>query len=323
MVRAPHYVGRVVAAVGLAALVAGCSSSSGSTQLTGSGLEKTNLVVAAVPAADTAGLYVAQQQGFFDAVGLHVKIATVVSSATAINGQLNGHYDITSGNYVSYIVAAAQQHADLRIIAEGSIMQPHAQEIVTAAGSTYTSIAGLRGKTIGVNVLDNIGTILVGTALEENGVPLASVHLKAIPFPEMATALAKHQVDAAWLPEPFISSAEEQIGAQQLFDVDQGATSNFPIAGYVATRAWEQKYPRTAAAFTQALEKGQALADSNRADAEQGMQTFAGVNRQTAAIMALDTYPIGVDRIRLQRVADAMQRFGLLKQAFSIGQLTG
>jgi NitT/TauT family transport system substrate-binding protein len=322
MVRAFHYISRVVAAAGMAALAAGCSGSSGPAQLTGNA-EKTNLVVAAVPAADSAGLYVAQQQGFFSAAGLNVKIATVVSSATAINGQLNGQYDITSGNYVSYILAAAQQHADLRIIAEGSIMQPHAQEIVTAAGSPVTTIAELRGKTIGVNVKNNIGTLLVGTALEENGVPVTSAHLKPIPFPEMATALQKHQVDAAWLPEPFISSAEQLIGAQQLFDVDQGATANFPIAGYVATKTWMQKYPRTAAAFTAALEKGQALADSSRADAEQGMQTFAGVDRQTAAIMAFPNYPLGVDRIRLQRVADAMQRFGLLQKAFSVGQMTG
>lgn len=323
MVRASHCISRVVAAaVGLAALVAGCSSGSGRVQLTGS-LEKTNLVVAAVPAADSAGLYVAQQQGFFSAAGLNVKIATVVSSATAINGQLNGQYDITSGNYVSYILAAAQQHADLRVIAEGSIMQPHAQEILTPAGSPITTIAALRGKTIGVNVKDNIGTLLVGTALEENGVPVADAHLKPIPFPDMATALQKHEIDAAWLPEPFISSAEEQIGAQQLFDVDQGATANFPIAGYVATKTWMQKYPRTLAAFTAALEKGQALADSSRADAERGMQTFAGVDLATAAIMAFPSYPLGVDRIRLQRVADAMQQFGLLKQAFNVGQMTG
>jgi NitT/TauT family transport system substrate-binding protein len=320
--RESHHISTVIAAVGLAALVAGCSSSSGAAKLTGS-LEKTDLTVAAVPTADSAGLYVAQQQGFFTNAGLHVKIATVVSSATAIAGQLNGHYDITSGNYVSYIRAAVEKHADLRIIAEGSVMQPQGQEILTPTGSPYTTIADLRGKTIGVNVPDNIGTILVGTALEENGVPLSGVRLKPIPFPEMATALRKHEVDAAWLPEPFISSAEEQVGAQELFDTDQGATSNFPIAGYVATRTWEQKYPRTAAAFTRALEQGQARADSNRADAEQAMETFAGVSQQTAAIMGLDNYPLGVDRIRLQRVADAMQRFGLLKQAFSMSQLIG
>jgi NitT/TauT family transport system substrate-binding protein len=322
MIRMPHSIGTVLAAAGLAALAAGCTTGSSTAQLTGS-LEKTNLVVASVPVADEAGLYVAQQQGFFSAAGLHVTLVNVVSSATAISGQLDGRYDITGGNYVSYILAAAKAHADLRIIAEGSVLQPHAEAILTPAGSPVTTIAGLRGKTIGVNVQNNIGAILVGSALEENGVPLADVHLKAVPFPEMATALRKHQVDAAWLVEPFVSSAEQLTGAQELFDVDQAATANFPIAGYATTRAWVQKYPRTAAAFTQALEKGQALADSNRPDAEQAMETYAGVSRQTVGIMALYTYPLGVDRIRLQRVADAMTRFGLLQQPFNIGQLTG
>ncbi len=290
---------------------------------TTSDLEKTNITVAAVPAADTAGLYVAQQQGLFAAAGLHVKIVPVVSSATAIAQQLSGGYDITSGNYVSYILADAEDHDNLRVLAEGSVMGQGSQDILTMPHSPITTVADLKHKTIGVNVPNNIGTILVGTALEENGVPLSDVHLKPIPFPEMATALKTHEVDAAWMPEPFASADEQAIGAQKLFDTDQGATADFPVAGYVVTASWEKRYPKTAAAFKRALGQGQALADNDRADAELAMMTFAGVSGKTAAIMAIDTYPLGVDKPRLARVIDAMQRFGLLKQPFSVNQLTG
>jgi NitT/TauT family transport system substrate-binding protein len=34
--------------------------------------------------------------------------------------------------------------------------------------------------------------------------------------------------------------------------------------------------------------------------------------------MALDTYPIGIDPVRLQRVADVMRQFGLLQNPFSV-----
>ncbi len=47
------------------------------------------------------------------------------------------------------------------------------------------------------------------------------------------------------------------------------------------------------------------------------------MSAQTAAIIALPDFPLGVDRVRLQRVADAMQRFGLLKQPFKAGQMIG
>jgi hypothetical protein len=37
--------------------------------------------------------------------------------------------------------------------------------------------------------------------------------------------------------------------------------------------------------------------------------------------MALDTYPIGVDATRIQRVADVMFQFGLLKTQFNVNSM--
>jgi NitT/TauT family transport system substrate-binding protein len=311
-------IGGALAVMALA-LAAGCSG----TPDHAAGLEKTSIVVGAVPAADTAGLYLAQQRGYFAAAGLHVKIKDIVSAETAISTQVAGGFDVTLGNYVSYIEADAQQHAGLRIIAEGSVIQPGNQEIVTPAGSRITTLARLKGATLAVNVTNNIGTILVGSALAEDGLSLSQVKLVPIPFPLMIGALKSHKVDAAWLPEPFLSSAQEQIGAQQIFDLDQGSTMGFPIVGYAVTRAWEQKYPRTEAAFVRALEKGQAVADSNRLTVERAAEAFLGMPPQTAAIMAVPSFPLGVDRIRLQRVADAMHRFGLVQKPFDVAQMIG
>jgi NitT/TauT family transport system substrate-binding protein len=243
-----HRAGRAVAVIGLVALTAGCTSSPGPSSQPGRP-EKTSIVVGAVPAADSAGLYIAQQRGFFAAAGLHVKIVNIVSAEDAITTQISGGFDVTLGNYVSYIEADAEQHAGLRIIAEGSVMQPANQEIVTLPGSRITTLAGLRGATLAVNVRNNIGTILIGSALNSIGLPLRDVKLVPIPFPLMTAALKDHQVAAAWLPEPFLSSAEQQIGARDICDLDEGGTAGFPIVGYAVTRAWEQKFPRTAAAF--------------------------------------------------------------------------
>lgn len=38
----------------------------------------------------------------------------------------------------------------------------------------------------------------------------------------------------------------------------------------------------------------------------------------TAAVMALPDFPLGVDAVRVQRIADGMRRFGLLKKPFSV-----
>jgi NitT/TauT family transport system substrate-binding protein len=315
-----HRIGAAAAAIGLAVLAASCAGNSGHAN----GPEKTTIVVGAVPAVDTAGLYIAQQRGYFAAEGLRVKIEPIVSSELAISRQHAGIYDITFGGYVSYIQADAGRDLDLRIIAEGSLMGPGEQGLLTMPGSRITTLTGLRGTTVALNVVDNVGTILVGSALKSVGLSPSAVKFVQIPFPDMAAALKRHRVDVAWLPEPFASSTEEQLGAQDISDLDFGAVTGFPLVGYAATRAWEQRYPRTEAAFLRALEKGQEVADTDRAAVEQAMEKFLGVPPQVAAVMALPQYILaGVDRARMQRIVDAMQRFGMLKQRFDVSQIIG
>jgi hypothetical protein len=77
------------------------------------------------------------------------------------------------------------------------------------------------------------------------------------------------------------------------------------------------------------LEEGQRIADTDRAAVESAMVDMPapfGVSAQTAAVLALDSYPVSngpvgsVDKIRLQRVVDAMQQFlGFPK--FDIGSM--
>jgi NitT/TauT family transport system substrate-binding protein len=145
-----------------------------------------------------------------------------------------------------------------------------------------------------------------------------------IPFPDMAAALKRHRVDVAWMPEPFVSSTEEQLGAQDISDLDSGSAAGFPLVGYAATRPWEQRYPRTEAAFLRALEKGQKVADTDRAAVEHAMEAFLGVPPQVTAVIALPQYILGgVNHTRIRRVADAMQRFGMLKLRFNVSQMIG
>ncbi len=72
-------------------------------------IEQPDLNVAVVPAADSAGFFVALHKGLFAARGLHVTFIPAVSSETVINAQAvdepQHRVDISCGNYVSYIQA--------------------------------------------------------------------------------------------------------------------------------------------------------------------------------------------------------------------------
>ena len=309
----------MASAAAITMLAAGCSSGgSGGAPLK---LEKTSMVVDAFPAIDSAGLYIAQAEGLFAAQGLNVTIVPVKipppSTQDLINGQEQGKYDITAGDYVTYNedqlgVDGAPKH-DLRIIAEASFLQPNVLTLLVRGGSQISSVGQLRNRTVSVNAPNDIGTLLIDSLLVEHGVALRQVHYANVPFPGVATALTSPNspISASFAPEPFVSQ-DEGIGLQELADLDQGSAQDFPIQGYAVTQAWAQKYPNTLKAFTTALSQGQQIADTDRAAVETALEKYLGIPHETAAFISLPTFPLGVDPVRLQRVVNAMVRFGLL-----------
>ncbi|MGI8448498.1 MAG: ABC transporter substrate-binding protein [Streptosporangiaceae bacterium] len=313
----------LAALVGLGLLAAGCS---GGGSAAPAGLEKTTLNVAAVPAMDSAALYIAVDRGLFAAEGLRVNVLQATSGATVIQSQLKGTLDVTVGNYVSYIRQNAYnpKQDQFRALAAGSIMQAGNQDIMVPSNSRITTVSALAGKKIAVNIRQNIGTLLVSSVLTDNGVqpptPTSSQFVP-IPFPDMAGALASGQVAAAWMPEPYVTEAEENTGAVPLADSNQGHSENMPISGYMVTASWLKKYPNTAAAFRKAIIKAQAIAATDPGAIEQGMVRFASTSKSTAAIANAPEYPTQQNTGLLQRLSNLMLNFGMLPQAYGVGQM--
>ncbi len=281
-------------------------------------LEKTSIVIDAFPAVDSTGLFVAQQRGLFKAQGLNVTIKLAATSQTAIDGQLKGAYDITSADYVTYIDNALLNKAPLRIVDESSFLQPNVLALLVKKGSGVQSVQQLRHKTVSVNAPNDIGTLLIDSLLTDNGVPLNSVTFNNnVAFPDVGTDLAEGKVAAAFTPEPFVSLDGMQAGTQILADLDQGGTHDFPIQGVAVTESWAQANPNTLAAFERAYAQGQQLADTDRAAVEAAVEKFLGLPPLAAALISLPNFPTGVDAVRLQRLVDAMVKFGLLSRQYA------
>jgi NitT/TauT family transport system substrate-binding protein len=313
-----------IAAIAALLAVAGCSGTSGGASV---GLEKTNIVVDAFPAIDSAGLFIAEMDGLFKQQGLNVTINLAQNSQEAITGQLASKYDITSADYVTYVDNVLLKKAPLRIVAESSFLQPNVLTLMVKAGSGVRSITQLRHQVISVNAPKDIGTLLIDSLLTENGISLSAVKFNNdVAFPAVGQFLASGKVDAAFAPEPFVSLNEIQGGAQELADLDQGTTTNFPVQGVAVTQSWARENPNTLAAFERAYSQGQQIADTNRAAVEGALEKFLKLPPLAASLIALPSFPIGVDPVRLQRLVDAMLRFGLLPRqygSFKISSITG
>jgi NitT/TauT family transport system substrate-binding protein len=305
--------------IGVSVLAAGCSSGAGSAALTAAGPkpEKPDITVAAIPAVDLAGLYIAQDRGLFARQGLRVTIVPVPSSQSVLTEQLAGKVDISAGSYVAYLAAQAAG-ARFRILAGASILSPQTRALVVPADSRINTVSQLAGHTIGVNGVNSIGPLLISALLSAHGVSPAKVRFVTVPggFPVIPGQLEHGTWDAAFLAEPYITAAGQQYGQQVLADLDQGAVQNLPVDGYVATQAWAQVHPGTAAAFTRAIEQGQAIANSDVSAVRAIMAEHDGLPPEVTGSMALpSSYPVGpVEQVGIQRVAAVMLEFGDLSQ---------
>jgi NitT/TauT family transport system substrate-binding protein len=287
--------------------------------------EQTTVTVDAFGAIDTAGLFIAQQDGLFARQGLTVKLRPQVLIQPQVDDLLQGKADIASGDYVTFIEnqtggdpdpGLGGKKPDLRIISESSFLQPNVLELVTTPRSATTSVTALRGKAISVLGPRNVGDILVFALLQTHGIPVSQVRFPNVPFPAIGDAFTARKMDAAFAPEPFVTLLAEGAGMQELADLDQGATENFPIQGMVTTGTWARAHPNTVRRFLAAYNRGQAIAATNRAAVERALETFLHLDPVAASLVSLPAFPVGVNPIRLQRTVDAMLQFGMLSQRF-------
>jgi len=312
------------AALGLAALVLAACGGSGGAPAGGSGTgpEKTHLTVGALPIIDDAPLFLAIKRGYFRQQGLTVTPQIITQSTLALPDMLHGTVDIIGGgNYVSYFEGQAQGTFSIRVLTAATTCQPSSFAVVALPGSGITGPASLAGKTIAVNLTNNIQTLMTGAVLKADGVNPASVKYVAIPFPDMAAALKAHRVDAISVVEPFLTGATRGIGAKVVMSECSGPTATFPLSGYFATTAWTKQYPKTARAFQRAMAKAQALASSDPAAVKQILPSYTKITPQAAQGINLNSFPATTDAAQLQRVADLMLSGGLVKSRFTVQPL--
>ncbi len=288
----------------------------------GSGPEKTRIAVAGLAIADDAALYLAQQDGRFGAQGLQVSLQTLRQSTLAIPGMLRGDIDVQGGgNYVSFFQAHARGTLDLRIIAEASRAGNGYVACAVLPGSPVRTARDLAGRTVAVNLLNNVQSLTLNAVVQAAGGDPRAIRYVQIPFPQMAAALQRGQVDAVSLVEPFLTDARTTLDVRVVADQGSGPVAGFPLSGYFTTASFASRNPHTVAAFQRAVLAGQRTAAAQRARVVRILPTYTQISASTASRITLGQYPTALDTARLQRVADLMHTQGLLQRRLDVAAL--
>lgn len=295
----------------LALVLAACGGG-GDSGSPGGGPRK--VTVAALPLTDAAALYIARDRGLFRKEGLDVTIQPVQQSIQALPALAKGQVDvIASANYVTFLQAEEKGTLDLRILAEGVRTTPHMMDVLVPKDSPIKSAADLKGRTVAVNILNNIQSLTLNAILDQQGA--GRPVYRQIAFPQMGPALQKGQVDAVHAVEPFDSAIQGELRARVLLDGASAPVQSLPISGYVTTRQFADQHAATAAAFRRAIAAAAKIAVQDPSAVRDELPKYTKVTAAQAKSINLPAYPATTDAAQLRRLTELMWKQGLLSKA--------
>ena len=317
------HLSRIIPLTAAAALVlAAAACSSGSSPAAGGGAPEIGTVtVDSLDSQDAAALWIAEKDGYFRQQGLTVKVTYVPSTNAAAPGLLARTVDFSMENYVGALEEEAKTpQLGLRFIVDDLQAAANTTAIMVAKNSPVKSLSQLKGKTVAFpSAALTVGSLEFDEQLRGYGLGPGAYTDEGIGFADMIAPLERGEIAAAFSIQPFITIMESQIGARVLLDFNTGSTASFPSTAWATTLSFQQKYPRTVAAFQRAMEKATQVAASGQQLVRQLMaQNIKGLTPQLANVVALQDFNTTLSVTRVQRVADTMEEFGALPRTFNV-----
>lgn len=275
-----------------------------------------SVTVAIIPVDATMQAAYAQARGFFAKQGVDAKITVITDPTQLPAAILSGDAQFASFN-VGGAATLKSRGFPLRVVASGAIYEPKRPStyIVTSPHATIAHASDLIGKTIAIDAHNTIGHIGLLKWLKGRGISADQVKLTELPFPEMLGPLSRGQVDAAILPEPFLTLALRQ-GARRLAPYFNAVCSTDCLGTVFIAR--KDVDPQLAARFRNAIQAAGAWADLKRNRAASGaiLEKYTPIDATVLATMTRISYATRLRVALAQPWIDAYAEFGVIPDSF-------
>jgi NitT/TauT family transport system substrate-binding protein len=275
------------------------------------------ITVDTLPIANAFPMDLGIKHGFFSAQGIEINKKTLQSGNDIVLALANNNGEIGYLGWVPMMIASTSGIPLSAVAAsevEGTSEADNWQNILVRGNSSIRTPSDLAGKSIAVNALKGVGEVVIKAALKKRGVDPNSVHLVAMPFPTMRTALRNGQVDAIWTPEPFLTQALNLDNARIVMAPGPVLGKFWPNGGYAALTSWTKKNPGLFKKFRTAINRSLLYAQAHPDEIRAMLPAGTGNVR-------LPIWTASIDRAQLRRLAADAREFGVITKLPNLTQL--
>jgi len=151
------------------------------------------------------------ERGYFREVGIKLVVEDLDTSANVLALLAQNQLQIIEGGISAGYFNGLEKNLPITIVMD-RVSSPLGHNLMLRPDlkGRITEMKQLKGKVIASNGAGSVSTYEVGKMLETDGVSIADVDVKVLPFTQMAIAFANKAIDAAIVIPPFTSQFLDQ-----------------------------------------------------------------------------------------------------------------
>jgi NitT/TauT family transport system substrate-binding protein len=317
-----------VLALGVIAVMAialsGCTDSDTPTTVPSDGTLRP-VRVAALPIAETAALWGGIAAGIFTRHGLDVQVLPAQGGALAIPALTNGDLDFAIGQPFGPFRADLQ---DLGVTIIGNYASSYAtgddiNAVVASKASGITRPKDLAGRKVSVNSLGAAGDVTIMEAVAKDGGDPTTIKFVEVAFPDVPAQLAAGNIDAGWVPEPFVSQLKARGDTFIVAPYQATVPGLATLTTFTTTKllsAQSALVDAFAAALKETLEWAENPANNTalRQALKANMPTLPAA---VADALKMPDFGWAIDKTNLQKLADLAVKYKVLPKAPNLDRL--
>lgn len=280
--------------------------------------------VAALPITETAALWGGIEAGIFSSHGLEVEVLPAQGGAFAIPAMINGDVDFAIGQPFGPFRADLQ---DLGVMLIGNYASSYADgedinAVVASAASGITRPAELAGRKVSVNSLGAAGDVTIMAAVEADGGDPTTIEFVEVAFPDVPAQLEAGNIDAAWVPEPFVTALTSRGDTLVVYPY-QATIPGLATLTVITTSALAESDADLVADFAAAMQETLEWAQdpANEAAVRQAIKDNLELPEAVADSVRLPEFGWELDRASLEELADLAVKYGVLDSAPNFDRL--
>jgi NitT/TauT family transport system substrate-binding protein len=320
--------GASIAALALTGCGQGSPSGSASTDSSAAGGSEsgglTKVVVGVLPIAPSVAMQYGIDKGIFEKHGLDVELTTSSAGAAMLPAVSTGDLNFAVGNPLS-VLTAVDKGLQMKIVSGYSNSKATGDDIngvVVRADSGIKNFAELAGKTTSVNALKTQGDLTIMESAAIDGGDPSALKFSEMPFPDMEAQLERKNMDAVWLPEPFLSKALANPENKLIGYPNQKAIPGLPTMVSFTSGKFAEEKPEVVADFKAAMTETLAAAEGDQAGAKALLPTFMKMDAKVAENLKMETWDGAVPAEQLTKLSELAAKHTFLSKAPDIAALT-